>query len=102
MFVVYLIAYMKKIIFGAVIITGSLVIPSVLLAQENLTPIIPEATEITVGESLSSETVPLTNLEEEIEILRIKEKESGFLGRFIIRLKIQELENKLNIKKALQ
>lgn len=91
---------MKNILLGAVIITGALVGAPAVFAQETLPVIEPVYSEVLPTESL--DVLPMTALEEEIQALRIKEKESNFLTRFLIRLKIQELENKLNIKKALQ
>lgn len=89
---------MKKILFGAVLVSTFFVSPLGAFAQESLV-----VNEPILEPTGSSEKIVIVDaLKQEIASLRIREKESNFITGFWIRLKIQELENKLNIRKALQ
>jgi hypothetical protein len=54
--------------------------------------------------TVSATTTEITSATEELEGLKIKEQdpETGSFMKFILRLKIRQLENQLNIKKALK
>lgn len=71
-------------------------------AQELALEIVPE---ISLETELVIET-PLTQaqlLEQELLELRVREREtSGFFSKLVLRTRIRQIENQLNIKKALQ
>lgn len=84
-----------------------LFIASLTIAGLSLSPVIMSAQELGTDESLSVTPVVLSlseHMQVELADLKLKELDptTGFMNRFFIRIKIKELENKLNIATALQ
>lgn len=62
-------------------------------------------TEIVISSEIPSDTeAPVMTPAEELAVLKIQEKdpETGTFMRFLLRIKIRQIENQLNIKKALK
>ncbi len=87
-----------KTFVSSAVITASLVGPSFVVAQEvALIPVeaVVVATPVVID--------PTTLMQNELADLKAREADptTGFVARFFMRIKIKELENKLNIATAL-
>lgn len=79
-------------------VAATLLGPVFVIAQE-VTPIPVEVVEVTTPVVID----PTTQMQSELAELKLRETDpaTGFVNRFFIRIKIKELENKLNIATAL-
>lgn len=79
-------------------VAATLLGPVFVVAQE-VTPIPVEAVEVATPVVID----PTTQMQNELAELKLREADptTGFVNRFFIRIKIKELENKLNIATAL-
>ena len=79
-------------------VAATLLGPVFVVAQE-ITPIPVEAVEVATPVVID----PTTQMQNELAELKLREADptTGFVNRFFIRIKIKELENKLNIATAL-
>lgn len=93
-----------KTFLASLAIAGTLGTPFFAFAQES-TLVSPEPSEV-IARPANEEVVldPKEILQKELAELKAKESDptTGFVTRFFIRIKIKELENKLNIATALK
>ena len=87
-----------KTLIGTLAIVGTLIAPTSFVFADEIAQ-----TPTTESVVVTSETTPVTPLEE-LALLKAREQdpETGTFMKFILRLKIRQLENQLNIKKALK
>ncbi len=75
--------------------------PETLPVSETITVTTEPATNVTIT---ASSTDPIVLATEELTSLKLREQdpETGSFAKFLLRFKIRQLENQLNIKKALK
>ena len=86
-----------KTFLASVALATTMIAPAFVLAQE-VTPVV--NTQVTLVATVD----PAVDMAKELADLKLREADpsTGFVARFFIRIKIKELENKLNIATALK
>lgn len=94
-----------KNLFASLLVVATSVAPiSSAYALELAQPAVNATTTVVATSTLSSEDTLAENKTEELALLKQKEQdpETGFFMKILIGLKIRQLGNQLNIKKALK